>query len=44
MKDLIQPLVHQPGEGWEYGVSLSWRVIAVLMKKLGRHRLGWVLC
>lgn len=19
--DLVQPLVHQPGEGWQYGVS-----------------------
>ena len=22
--DILQPLVHQPGEGWEYGVSIDW--------------------
>jgi hypothetical protein len=21
VSDMLQPLVHQPGEGWEYGVS-----------------------
>jgi CubicO group peptidase (beta-lactamase class C family) len=25
IKDLVQPLVHQPGEGWQYGVRLISR-------------------
>ncbi|EXJ65514.1 beta-lactamase [Cladophialophora yegresii CBS 114405] len=29
IKDLIQPLVHQPGEGWEYGVNIDWAGICV---------------
>ncbi|KAH9827115.1 beta-lactamase family protein [Teratosphaeria destructans] len=24
INDLIQPLVHQPGEGWQYGVGIDW--------------------
>lgn len=22
--DMLQPLVHQPGEGWEYGINIDW--------------------
>jgi len=22
--DILQPLVHQPGEGWQYGVGIDW--------------------
>ncbi|ETI26882.1 hypothetical protein G647_09981 [Cladophialophora carrionii CBS 160.54] len=29
IKDLVQPLVHQPGEGWEYGVNIDWAGICV---------------
>ncbi|KIX92487.1 uncharacterized protein Z520_11807 [Fonsecaea multimorphosa CBS 102226] len=29
IKDLIQPLVHQPGEGWQYGVGIDWAGICV---------------
>lgn len=29
IQDIIQPLVHQPGEGWEYGVNIDWAGIAV---------------
>ncbi|KAH0841936.1 beta-lactamase family protein [Fonsecaea pedrosoi] len=29
IKDLIQPLVHQPGEGWQYGVNIDWAGICV---------------
>ena len=24
VNDMLQPLVNQPGEAWEYGVSLIW--------------------
>jgi CubicO group peptidase (beta-lactamase class C family) len=24
--DIKQPLVHQPGEGWEYGLGIDWYV------------------
>ncbi|KAK4902646.1 hypothetical protein LTR27_000584 [Elasticomyces elasticus] len=24
LSDVIQPLVHQPGEGWQYGVGIDW--------------------
>jgi len=29
LRDLIQPLVHQPGEGWQYGVNIDWAGICV---------------
>ncbi|KAF2188892.1 beta-lactamase/transpeptidase-like protein [Zopfia rhizophila CBS 207.26] len=29
LKDMIQPLVHQPGEGWEYGVNIDWAGLAL---------------
>ncbi|RMZ82559.1 hypothetical protein DV738_g1458, partial [Chaetothyriales sp. CBS 135597] len=29
IKDLIQPLVHQPGEGWQYGVGIDWAGICL---------------
>ncbi|KAF2501174.1 beta-lactamase family protein [Lophium mytilinum] len=29
LKDIIQPLVHQPGEGWEYGVNIDWAGIVL---------------
>lgn len=29
VKDILQPLVFQPGEGWEYGVSIDWAGIAL---------------
>lgn len=29
IKDVMQPLIHQPGEGWEYGVNVDWAGIAV---------------
>ncbi|RMZ77996.1 hypothetical protein DV737_g4113, partial [Chaetothyriales sp. CBS 132003] len=29
INDLIQPLVNQPGEAWEYGVNLDWAGIVV---------------
>jgi len=22
--DMLQPLVHQPGEGWQYGINIDW--------------------
>ncbi|OCK81838.1 beta-lactamase family protein [Lepidopterella palustris CBS 459.81] len=22
--DMLQPLLHQPGEGWEYGINIDW--------------------
>ncbi|KAJ9203969.1 hypothetical protein DTO166G4_2689 [Paecilomyces variotii] len=27
--DILQPLVNQPGEGWEYGVSIDWAGICL---------------
>ena len=24
ISDILQPLVHQPGDGWEYGVNIDW--------------------
>ncbi|EAW12650.1 serine hydrolase domain-containing protein [Aspergillus clavatus NRRL 1] len=27
--DMLQPLVHHPGEGWEYGLSLDWAGVMV---------------
>ncbi|RDW75636.1 putative beta-lactamase class C [Coleophoma crateriformis] len=27
--DITQPLVHQPGEGWQYGVSIDWAGLLV---------------
>ncbi|KAK0911392.1 hypothetical protein LTR57_015418 [Friedmanniomyces endolithicus] len=24
LSDMIQPLVHQPGEGWQYGLGIDW--------------------
>lgn len=27
--DIKQPLVHQPGQGWEYGVGIDWCVLSV---------------
>lgn len=24
MRDVVQPLIHQPGENWEYGVSCGF--------------------
>jgi len=46
LSDMIQPLVHQPGEGWQYGVTL--RPIKRLHRKVliwdaAWHRLGWFL-
>lgn len=29
IKDIMQPLVFQPGEGWEYGVNIDWAGIAL---------------
>lgn len=29
IKDIIQPLVFQPGEGWEYGVNIDWAGVAL---------------
>ncbi|KAJ5590570.1 hypothetical protein N7450_004542 [Penicillium hetheringtonii] len=29
MNDMLQPLVHQPGEKWEYGISHDWAGIVV---------------
>jgi len=28
-EDIIQPLVNQPGEAWEYGVNIDWAGIAL---------------
>jgi len=27
--DILQPLVHQPGEGWEYGLNVDWAGVCV---------------
>ncbi|KAH8817035.1 beta-lactamase family protein [Xylogone sp. PMI_703] len=27
--DMLQPLVHQPGEGWQYGVNIDWAGVCV---------------
>ena len=27
--DMLQPLVHQPGEGWQYGINIDWAGILV---------------
>jgi CubicO group peptidase (beta-lactamase class C family) len=27
--DMLQPLVHQPGEGWEYGINIDWAGVLV---------------
>ncbi|KAI1615903.1 beta-lactamase family protein [Exophiala viscosa] len=24
LKDMVQPLVHEPGEGWQYGLNIDW--------------------
>ncbi|KAL6709166.1 hypothetical protein ACN47E_001982 [Coniothyrium glycines] len=29
MKDIIQPLVFQPGEGWQYGLGIDWAGLAL---------------
>ncbi|KAK1988136.1 beta-lactamase [Colletotrichum cereale] len=29
IRDMVQPLLFQPGEGWEYGVSVDWAGIAL---------------
>ncbi|KAK2780928.1 hypothetical protein FQN53_000880 [Emmonsiellopsis sp. PD_33] len=29
MYDILQPLVHQPGEGWEYGLNIDWAGILI---------------
>ncbi|RDW77816.1 beta-lactamase family protein [Coleophoma cylindrospora] len=29
MYDMLQPLVNQPGEGWEYGINIDWAGIAL---------------
>ncbi|EFQ34604.1 beta-lactamase [Colletotrichum graminicola M1.001] len=29
IRDMVQPLLFQPGEGWEYGVNLDWAGIAL---------------
>lgn len=29
IKDMLQPLVHQPGEGWEYGVNIDFAGLAL---------------
>jgi CubicO group peptidase (beta-lactamase class C family) len=29
LKDIQQPLVHQPGECWEYGVNIDWAGLAL---------------
>ncbi|KAI9733618.1 MAG: hypothetical protein M1834_003220 [Cirrosporium novae-zelandiae] len=29
MYDMLQPLVHQPGEDWEYGVNIDWAGIVL---------------
>ncbi|OHE90712.1 beta-lactamase [Colletotrichum orchidophilum] len=29
VRDIVQPLLFQPGEGWEYGVGIDWAGIAV---------------
>ncbi|KAF2728806.1 beta-lactamase/transpeptidase-like protein [Polyplosphaeria fusca] len=29
IKDMMQPLVHQPGESWEYGINIDWAGIAL---------------
>ncbi|RDW61653.1 beta-lactamase family protein [Coleophoma crateriformis] len=29
MYDMLQPLVKQPGEGWEYGINIDWAGIAL---------------
>lgn len=29
LKDIVQPLIRQPGEGWEYGVNIDWAGIAL---------------
>ena len=29
IKDIQQPLVHQPGEGWQYGVNIDWAGVAL---------------
>jgi len=29
LKDIIQPLVHQPGEGWQYGVNIDFAGVCV---------------
>ncbi|KAK0903028.1 hypothetical protein LTS16_010915 [Friedmanniomyces endolithicus] len=46
LSDMIQPLVHQPGKGWQYGVALA-PIKRLHRKPLTRdvawHRLGWIL-
>ncbi|KAK7456743.1 hypothetical protein CaCOL14_010647 [Colletotrichum acutatum] len=29
VRDMVQPLLFQPGEGWEYGVGIDWAGIAL---------------
>jgi len=29
IKDILQPLIRQPGEGWEYGVNIDWAGIVL---------------
>ncbi|KIV86035.1 hypothetical protein PV11_01676 [Exophiala sideris] len=24
LKDMVQPLVHEPGDGWQYGLNIDW--------------------
>lgn len=47
LKDIIQPLVHQPGEGWQYGVrgvvELETQPLRLLTCCSGKHRFRWVL-
>ncbi|ORY17069.1 beta-lactamase/transpeptidase-like protein [Clohesyomyces aquaticus] len=28
-KDMLQPLIRQPGDGWEYGINIDWAGIAL---------------
>lgn len=29
LRDIIQPLVHQPGDGWQYGVALALKITSI---------------
>lgn len=37
MSDMLQPLVHQPGDKWEYGISYDWA--GVLVERLSKQSL-----
>lgn len=38
IKDILQPLVHQPGEGWEYGVNID--IAGLALERATGHSLN----